>query len=242
MRINSYLKFFYLLLIHITFAYSSSVFAATYLIAGILTPVSKGVMPHSNIGAAAPINSIPCHECFLRAAIMDALNTNDVDMAYEKMNSNGKIYFGQNNSQITNGTFNMHEIPLPKEFANAKKIKINIIIAAESYKEIKGYPELALDLYKNISPKDLRRKFETQQFLHQFFMKKYDIGLKRISKCYECGAQELSAVINLNDLSDKNKPLLVVVRYTKNGFHLYQKKRNPKVIIYAYLIEIEKIS
>lgn len=200
----------------------------------------KGLVPNAVINAAAPIKCIPAHDCFLQAAILDAFNTNDLNSAEEKMNCNGKVYLGQNNSQIINGTFDIHGIKLPEQFVNAEKVKITITLAGESYKEVKGEPELALGLYKNITPKNLSKKFETQQFLHPHFMKRYEVGLKTVSKCYECGAQELSGVINMKDL--KGLPLQIVVKYTENGFHFNQKKLNPKVKNYAYVVEFEKIS
>ena len=158
------------------------------------------------------------------------------------MKCDGKFYIAKNNESIRNGSFDMQEIVLPPELANAQKIRINITMASENYREINGEPELAFGIYKDIAKPDLSKKFETQQFMHHYLMKKYDVPLKITDKSYNCGVQKLSGVLNLNNLNMKNMPLQTVVRFTENGFQRNQLRLNPKVKFYAYLVEFEKIS
>lgn len=201
-----------------------------------------GLEPDGIISAAAPICCIGCVENLLQSAIMYSFCTNDLNYALEKMRCNGKFYIAQNNESIRNGSFDLQGFTIPTELANAKKIKINITLASDCYKEVNGEPELALGIYKNIAQKDLSKKFETQQFLHNYLMKKYKVPLKIVEKHYNCGVQKLTGVLNLSELDYTNRPLYTVVRFTENGFQKNQLKLNPKVKFYAYLIEIEKIS
>jgi len=201
-----------------------------------------GLTPDGAISAAAPINCILCSENLLQSAIMHAFCSNNYNDIVAKMKCNGRFYIAKNNESIRNGSFDMQEFVLPPEFDNAKMIKINITMASENYKEINGEPELALGIYKDIEKEDLSKKFETQQFLHHYMMKKYDVPLKITDKSYNCGVQKLTGILNLNTINFRKVPLHTVVRFTENGFQRNQLKLNPKVKFYAYLIELEKIS
>ena len=160
-----------------------------------------GLTPDGAISAAAPIGCIQCPENLLQSAMMHAFCSNDINGIMAKMNCNGKFYIAKNNESIRNGSFDMHEIVLPPEFANAQKIRVNITMASENYKEISGEPELSFGIYKDIAKPDLNKKFETQQFLHHYLMNKYDVPLKITDKSYNCGVQKLTGVLNLNDLN-----------------------------------------
>ena len=201
-----------------------------------------GLTPDGVVSAAAPICCIPCTENLLQSAIMHSFCSNDYNEVLAKMNCNGKFYIAQNNESIRNGSFDMQQIVLPPELLNAQKIRINITIASENYKEINGEPELVFGIYKDIAKADLSKKFETQQFLHHYLMKKYDVPLKITEKSYNCGVQKLTGILNLNELNMKNMPFQTVVRFTENGFQRNQLRLNPKVKFYAYLLEFEKIS
>ncbi len=201
-----------------------------------------GLTPDGVISAAAPIDCVPCQQDLLQKAIMHFFCTTDYCSALEKMKCNGKFYIVQNNETIRNGSFDVQKIILPIDFKNAKKIKINVTIASENYKEVNGEPELALGIYKDISTCDLNKKFETQQFLHGYLMKKYTIPLKITDKTYSCGIQKLTGEINLKDIKLTEYPFHTVVTFTENGFHRNQLQQNPKVKMYAYVIEFEKIS
>lgn len=200
-----------------------------------------GLTPNSVIYAAAPIGCVNCMQNFLKCAILNHFCTQDYECALAKMKSNGKFYYAVNDSTIINGTFDIHSVTLPKELLCAQRIKVNVTIVSQAYKEICNEPELNFGLYKDIAQCNLSRKFETQQFLHHYLMKRYELPLKISQKNYNLGIQKLCGIINLCEIQDKNKPLLAVIRYTQGGFCKNQKMVNPKVLIYAYLIEFEKI-
>lgn len=228
-------KYLSIFLILLSFGFTKPVFA------GILTSQLE-VVPNCIIGGAAPIECTLCPGNLLESALMHTFCTDDLNYIATKMKCNGKFYLAQNNESIRNGSFDMQELVLPIVFTKAERIKINVTMASENYREINGEPELALGIYKDITPKDLSKKFRTQQFLHHYLMKKYKVPLKITDKSYHCGIQKLTGVLNLKDLKFKDMPLQTVVRFTENGFHLKQLKRNPKIKYYAYLIEIEKIN
>jgi len=201
-----------------------------------------GLTPDGTISAAAPIGCILCPENLLQSAMMHAFCSNDINGIMAKMKCNGKFYIAKNNESIRNGSFDMHEIVLPPELANAQRIRVHITMASENYREINGEPELAFGIYKNIAKNDLSKKFETQQFLHHYLMKKYEVPLKITDKSYNCGVQKLTGIVDLSDLKIRNMPLQAIVKFTENGFQHNQLRLNPKVKFYAYLIEFEKIS
>lgn len=200
-----------------------------------------GLAPNGVVSAAAPIGCIPCQDNLLLTAIMNAFCTNDLKCAMATMGSNGKYYIATNSNAIRNGSFDMQGLVLPKEFLCAKKLKVNITVAAEPYKSVDGVPELSLGLYKNINQKDLSKKFESQQFLHHYLMKKYEIPVKITDNSYCAGIQKLSAIVCPRDLC-QNMPLQTVVKFTEGGFKKGMHTLEPKVKFYAYLIEIEKVS
>jgi len=199
-----------------------------------------GLSPNSVIYAAAPIGAILYPESFLKSAVIQHFDIKNYSEAFVKIQSNGDFYFAQNNSEIINGSFDIQTLTLPKELQSAKKIKINITIASQPYKEVSGEPELSLGIYKNITKPNLSKKFETQQFLHNYLMKKYEIPLNIISKNYDSGIQTLSGVIDMSKIQNPQTPIKVVIRYTEDGFIKNQKAINPKTLVYAYLIQLGK--
>lgn len=207
--------------------------AAPFLLAGL--------EPNSVIYAAAPIEGIKNPNNFLKSAITNQLGIQDYDKALETMKTNGKYYLMQKDPTIINGTFNLASLKLPTELQNAQKVRINITMASQPYKEIDGQPELSLGLYKNISKVDLSKKFQSQQFLHNYLMRKYEVPMKITSKNYANGLQKLSGELNLGNLQNRNQPMQIAVKYMKNGFHKSQSIANPKVLDYAYVVEFEKI-
>lgn len=200
-----------------------------------------GLSPNSVVCAAAPLNCFSCIQNFLQAAIIDHFNVSDYALALERMKNTCKTYFAQDNSTIINGTFDMHALTLPKELLSAQRVKVNITMASQSYKVADGTPELALGLYKDITLPNLIRKFQTQQFLHHYLMKKYETPLTIVSSDFKNGVQKLSGILDMSKIQNKNIPLEIAVRYTEGGFKINMRKQNPKVITYAYLVEFEKI-
>ena len=199
-----------------------------------------GLSPNSVIYAAAPIECITTPENFLQIAATQHMHTKTFLEALEKMKNNYRFYFAQNNSEIINGTFDMHPLTLPKELQSAYKIKVNITIASQPYKAIDSEPELSFGLYKDITKINLNKKFTTQQFLHHYLMKRYETPLKITSKEYTKGIQKLSGIIDMQQVQNKQLPMQVVIRYTENGFIKNQQNINPKTLIYAYVVEFEK--
>lgn len=201
-----------------------------------------GLEPNSVICAASPIECIQCIQDFLQMAITDHFGcVQDFWGVIAKKKEKGQVYLVQNNSEILNGTYDLHALAIPEELQSAKRLKVNITMASQGYKEVYGEPELVFGIYKDINPANLSKKFETQQFLHHYLMKKYETPLKITLKNYNNGIQKLSGVIDLAQLKNINQPLQVVVRYTEGGFRKNLKKTNPKTLVYAYVIEFEKI-
>lgn len=200
-----------------------------------------GLSPNSVVYAAAPVTRATIPENFLQEAVLQHTHAKNYAEAFQKMQSSEKFFLAQNNAEIINGAFDLGSLPLPKELLSAHQIRINITLASQPYKAIDGEPELSLNVYKNISQKDLSKKFETQQFLHHYLMKKYETPTKIVLRGYDKGLQKLSTEINMAELKNKQEPLQVVVKYTENGFQKNQKIINPKTNIYAYLAEFEKI-
>lgn len=200
-----------------------------------------GLTPNGVICAAAPIDCIPCQDCLLQTAIMNHFGTTDLAAATAAMKCDcNKLYIAQVNTAIKNGTYDLQSVPLPADFLKAK-LKITITMASDPLKETCGEPDLAFGLYRNITPCDLRKKFETQQFLHYYMMKKYTIPVRAVQKDYCKGYQKLVTIVDLRG-DNSSLPIQTVVKYTENGFSKNQLRMNPKVKFYAYLMEIEKVS
>ncbi|MCI1272905.1 MAG: hypothetical protein LKG27_00525 [Clostridiaceae bacterium] len=196
-----------------------------------------GLVPNETVSAAAPLNLICEKKWYLLIAIREhGVNLKEI----ERCTFENKFFVAQNDTDILNGTYDVDEVKLPEKFKNSGKIKIKITIASQSYGEIKGIPDLSLGIYKDISRNDLNKKFETQQFLHHYLMKKYEIPLQITSSHYSDGIQQLEGEIKLSDIEYINQPLQVVVRYTAGGFRTNLRKQIPKVLTYAYLIEFDK--
>ena len=199
-----------------------------------------GLEPNSVVFAAAPLECISCTQNYLQCAIINHFECKDYNCAMGKIKKNSK-YFAQNNSEIINGTYDMFDLTIPEIFRSSKYLKVNITLASQPYKEIDGKPELALGIFKNIQKADLRKKFETQQFLHHYLMKKYETSIKITQNKYNVGIQKLSGIIDMSKVQNKQMPIQIVLRYTENGFRKGQKMQNPKTLIYAYIVEFEKI-
>lgn len=208
--------------------------AAPFLLAGL--------EPNSVVYAAAPIEGIKAPMGFLQCATEQQLNTSTYEAALSKIKTNGKFYLAQNNSEIINGTFDFHSFQIPKELQFAQRVRINVTMASQPYKEIDGQPELSFDIYKNITKADLNKKFETQQFLHHYLMQKYEVPMKITARNYANGLQKLSGELDLTKLQSRNETMQIAIKYTKNGFHKGQKNINPKTLNYAYIAEFERIN
>lgn len=201
-----------------------------------------GLSPNNAVAAAAPICCISCQESFLQSAILSHFNTDDLCCANSIMAGNGKFYIAQNDNRISNGTFDLQQLDLPRDFLDAKQILVNATIVSDPFAEVKNSPEIKLNIYKDISPADLRKKFETQQFLHYYLMKNYEINLIPTQKAYDKGIQQLTGVIDVAEIKSKDTPFHTVMTYTEGGFRRNQAKENPKFKIYGYLLEFEKIN
>src|SRR5574344_2906257 len=178
-----------------------------------------GLAPNEVISAAAPLYLICKRKWYLEIAIREhCVNLKEIEQF-----PTDKYFVAQNDTDILNGTYDVDEIKLPDTIKNFDKIKIKVTIASQPYGENKGTPDLSLGIYKDISRTDLNKKFETQQFLHHYLMKKYEIPLKITSGKYGKGIQKLTGYINKNEITDINL-----------------KKINPKSLTYAYLIEFSK--
>ncbi len=197
-----------------------------------------GLEPNPVICAAAPLDGTTIRANYLEKAIKEQGSIKITKTGIIK--SNNKFYFAQNDCDIFNGTYDIDEIILPEELKSASKLKVNITIASEPYNSINGSPELTLGIYKDITRGNLNKKFETQQFLHHYLMKKYELPLKIVKTDYANGIQKMSGIIDTSKFQFINQPLQVAVRYTQGGFHTNLKQENPKVLTYAYLIEFEK--
>lgn len=200
-----------------------------------------GLTPNSVVYAAAPISCLPCVGDFLQVAMINHFGTKTYVEAIEQMNKVRacKFYLAQNNSTIINGTFDIQTMTIPQELLNAKRIRANVTIASQPYKESHGEPDLTFGLFNNISKPSLTKKFETQQFLHHYLMKKYEVPLRLTGKQYNIGFQKLTGVIDMTTVQNKTAPMHIVLRYTENGFKKNLRQTNPKTLIYAYLIELE---
>lgn len=190
-----------------------------------------GLDRNSSICAAAPLEYVQDRATYLEEAIKIHGGVRE--------GSKDKIYFAQNDCEIINGTFDIDEFKLPKDFLNGK-IKIKVTIASQPYKEVDGDPEFTLGIYKDISFADISKKFETQQFMRHYLMKKYDVPLKITTNNYNGGVQQLEGVLDMSKVQKPNDPIEIVVRYMVDGFSRNLKEANPKVLTYAYLIEFEK--
>lgn len=210
--------------------------ASTFAFAPLLL---AGLEPNPVICAAAPLESICPRMCYLEEAIKCQGGIKLGAGALTKVEN--KYYLAQNDCTIINGTYDVDEIILPKELQSADKIKVKITIASQGYKEVDDDPELVIGIYKDIERVNLNKKFETQQFLRHYMMKKYEIPLEITSKEYNQGFQKLLGTIDLRKIENINQPLKIVVRYTEGGFRKNLKNSNPKVLTYAYLIEFDKI-
>lgn len=197
-----------------------------------------GLEPNTIICAAAPLENITPRLNYLEKAIKEQGGVKIGKNGLVK--SGDKFYFAQNDCTIINGTYDIDEIRLPEEFKSTSKLKVNITIASDPYSTVNGDPELAMGIYKDITRPNLNKKFETQQFLHHYLMKKYETPLKITYSGYPQGLQKMSGVINMSKLQYRNQPLQVAIRYTQGGFRSNLKKENPKVLTYAYLIEFSK--
>jgi len=147
----------------------------------------------------------------------------------------------QNNSEIVNGTYDMHALTLPSEVQNASKVKVDITVVSQPFNTLNQQPDLALGLYKDINPCNLGKKFQTQQFLHHYLMNKYETPLSLTASNGANGIQKLSGVIDMSKVTDPKAPMQIVLRYTEGGFKKGQKLQNPKTIVYAYVAEFQKI-
>lgn len=208
---------------------------------GIAPIFLAGLSPNSIIAAAAPIGCICTQECFLQSAIKNYFCVNDSCDAMTKMNNGNKLYIAQNDSTILNGTYDMQGIVIPTDFYEVEKLKVNICLAGTPYGTTSQKPDVSIGLYKDISQANLRRKFETQQFMRGYMMRKYEIPLFSNYADYANGIQKLSSEIDLKNFENKTEPLQIVVKYTEGGFRKNQAVENPKAHTYAYLVEIEKI-
>lgn len=216
--------------------------AATGATALAFAPILlAGLSPNSVVSAAAPLNGIVDTKSYLRDAILNHFEVKEYSPVLKNMENKSKLYFAQNDTEIINGSFDLADLPIPKELYSAHQIRINITLTSQPYKAVDGEPELSLNIYKNIAQKDLSKKFETQQFLHHYLMKRYKTPTKIPLKEYDKGLQKLSVEINMAEIKNKQQPLQVVVKYTEDGFQKNQKIINPKTNIYAYIAEFEKI-
>lgn len=197
-----------------------------------------GLEPNGVVCAAAPLECICPRNNYLEQAIK--IYCGCKKLTNDECTCPKRIYFAQNDCAIINGTYDIDEVKLSDELKSANKIKVNITIVSQPYNEIRGEPELSIGIYKDISSKCLGKKFETQQFLHNYLMSKYKIPLKITCKDYHNGIQKLSGIIDTRKIKYINQPLQVVMTYTEGGFRRNLKKQNPKILIYAYLIEFAK--
>lgn len=200
-----------------------------------------GLSPNSLLFAAAPICCVPCVQNLLQAAIMNHFCSSDYASAAAKMSLNPNAYLVQNNSELINGTYDMHALTLPIEVQNVNKVKIDVTVTSQQFNTFNQEPELVFGLYKDINQCNLSKKFQTQQFLHHYLMSKYEIPLKITSLNPACGIQKLSGIIDMSKVQNPKCPMQVVIRYTEGGFKKGQKLQNPKTMVYAYVAEFQKL-
>lgn len=182
-----------------------------------------------------------CQSELLQKAIKYSFSSDTLDESMKKMNSDCNFYYAQNNTTIKNGSYDIHKLFSLNDISNAKRIKVTITLASESFGEANKKPELAIGLYKNINQCELNKKFQSRAFLHHYLMGRYEIPFKVISKDYSNGIQKVAAIIDIKDIKCTNAPLYAVVTYMRGGFNYMKKNRDSKCKNYAYLIEIQKL-
>lgn len=204
-----------------------------------LAPVFlAGLIPNGIIGAAASINSYDESKNYLRQILVENYKPDDIQKIITQKRIDNNFYITQNDTILSNNGFNIQEFKLPNELFNYKQVKMNVIMYSDPYRDIEGDPELAFWGFKNIELKTLSKKFETQQFLHNYIMNKYKLPLNINVKNYNTGKQTLSGIIDMTKFNT-NSNNWAVVRYTKGGFNGRKARLEPATqIVYAYLIEL----
>ena len=204
-----------------------------------LAPVFlAGLIPNGIIGAAASINSYDESKNYLRQILVENYKPDDIQKIITQKRIDNNFYITQNDTILSNNGFNIQEFKLPNELFNYKQVKMNVIMYSDPYRDIEGDPELAFGGFKNIELKTLSKKFETQQFLHNYIMNKYKLPLNINVKNYNTGKQTLSGIIDMTKFNT-NSNNWAVVRYTKGGFNGRKARLEPATqIVYAYLIEL----
>lgn len=204
-----------------------------------LAPVFlAGLIPNGIIGAAASINSYDESKNYLRQILVENYKPDDIQKIITQKRIDNNFYITQNDTILSNNGFNIQEFKLPNELFNYKQVKMNVIMYSDPYRDIEGDPELAFGGVKNIELKTLSKKFETQQFLHNYIMNKYKLPLNINVKNYNTGKQTLSGIIDMTKFNT-NSNNWAVVRYTKGGFNGRKARLEPATqIVYAYLIEL----
>lgn len=204
-----------------------------------LAPVFlAGLIPNGIIGAAASIDNYDESKNYLRQILVENYKPDDIQKIVTQKRIDNNFYITQNDTVLSNNGFNIQEFKLPNELFNYKQVKMNVIMYSDPYRDIEGDPELAFGAFKNIELKTLSKKFETQQFLHNYIMNRYKLPLNINLKNYNAGKQTLSGIIDMTKLNTNNNNW-VVVRYTKGGFNGRKARLEPSTqIVYAYLIEL----
>ena len=204
-----------------------------------LAPVFlAGLIPNGIIGAAASINSYDESKNYLRQILVENYKPDDIQKIITQKRIDNNFYITQNDTILSNNGFNIQEFKLPNVLFNYKQVKMNVIMYSDPYRDIEGDPELAFGGFKNIELKTLSKKFETQQFLHNYIMNKYKLPLNINVKNYNTGKQTLSGIIDMTKFNT-NSNNWAVVRYTKGGFNGRKARLEPATqIVYAYLIEL----
>src|SRR5574344_2119036 len=197
-----------------------------------------GLAPNPTVCAAAPLNCVKLNNHYLPVAVREHGINSPVGL--DKCQCQNKFFFAQDDCEISNGTYDIDKIVLPENLRKSGRLKIKVTIASQPYGSFNGTPDFVLGIYKDIFRTDLNKKFESQQFLHNYLMKKYEIPLKITSKEYSKGIQKLTGVLDISTLEYPEQPFFVVVRYVQGGFHVNLWKQNPKTLTYAYLIEFIK--
>ncbi len=197
-----------------------------------------GLIPNGIIGAAAPIDCYDESKNYLRQILVENYKPDDIQKIVTQKRIGSNFYITQNDTVLNNNGFNIQEFKIPDELFNYKQVKMNVIMYSDPYRDIEGDPELAFGAFKNIELKTLSKKFETQQFLHNYIMNRYKMPLEINLKNYGAGKQTLSGIIDMTKFKTNNNNW-VVVRYTKGGFNGRKARlETPTQIVYAYLIEL----
>ena len=204
-----------------------------------LAPVFlAGLIPNGIIGAAAPISNYDESKNYLRQILLENYKPEDIQKIINQKRIDNNFYITQNDTALNNNGFNIQEFKIPNELFNYKQVKMNVIMYSDPYRDIETDPELAFEAFKNIELKTLSKKFETQQFLHNYIMNRYKLPLNINLKNYNVGKQTLSGIIDMTKLNTNNNNW-IVVRYTKGGFNGRKAKlETPTQIVYAYLVEL----